>query len=241
MNYKDALQSLGLSRHEIDVYIALLELGPSSPTQIEKRADLHRPFVYKALASLQLKGLATITPRGARKIFIPESPDKLIKMFRIVEDNLFSNLEDLHKLYANPKHEKPTITYAAGESAVRNGMRDVVETLNKGDIYYRYSPGYELFDRKRFLPRKYEEMRDRKQLERYIIVNDDGKKHKQKLGKYTKAIPRSFDLFNDRIGLVIYADKVLIADYESQSAITIKHAKFAEFQKKIFKFLYSKI
>lgn len=241
MDYEQTLLALGLSKNEIAAYISLLELGPTSPTSIEKHARMHRPLVYKALASLQTKGLVTASPKGARRIYVPESPDKLSGIFRRMEDGLISSIEDLHKLYSGPKHAKPSIVYSTGDKAVRSGLRDVIETLRKGEVYYRYSPGYELFDRSRFLPKKYEAMRDKKQLERFIITNDDGKKHRTVLGRYTKAVPRSFDLFNDRIGLVVYGNKVLILDYESKSAITITHAKFAEFQKKIFKLLYSKL
>jgi hypothetical protein len=144
-------------------------------------------------------------------------------------------------MYENPHSPKPTLTYAEGDEAVRESLMDIIKTLDKGEVYYRYSPGYGKFDHTRFLPKKYKEMRDQKQLERFIIVNDDGKKHSTKLGKYVKSIPRSFDLFDDRIGLAIYKNKVLIVDYETQSVITIAHGKFAEFQKKLFKLLFSKL
>ncbi len=236
-----SLHSIGMNDHEATVYLALLDRGPSSPTQIEMYVRLHRPLVYKALASLLDQKLVRISPKGKRRLYVAESPDKLIELFKNIETNFLSNIEDLHIMYANPHSPKPTLTYAEGDEAVHESLMDVIKTLDKGDVYYRYSPGSEQFDRTRFLPKKYKEMRDQKQLERFVIVNDDGKKHSIKLGKYVKSVPRSFDLFNDRIGLAIYKNKVLIVDYETQSVITIAHGKFAEFQKKLFKLLFSKL
>ncbi|NDE68294.1 hypothetical protein EB052_01670 [bacterium] len=242
MDYIKELTSLGLTYNEARVYTCLLEIGPSSPTKIERETHIHRPLVYKALTSLQQRRLVSINPRGKRKNYAPASPDKLIEIFRKIEDGFLSKIEDLHNLYEKPQSPRPIVTYAEGEQAIRDGYMDVIKTLNKGDIYYRYSPGYDLFDRKRFLPKAYKEMRDQKQLERFIIVNDRGdKKHNLPLGKQVKAVPKSFDLFNDRIGFAIYKDKIMIADYESKSAITIKHQKLADFQKKLFKLLYSKL
>src|ERR1035437_2753724 len=238
--YRKSLAALGLSEHETAIYIGLVRLGPSSPSRLEIETNTHRPLVYKALASLIEQRLVRMSPKGKRKLYVAESADKLIELFKNIETDFLSKIEDLHTLYANPHSPKPALTYAEGDEAVRDSTMDVIKNLGKGEIYYRYSPGSEKFDRSRFLAKKYKEMRDQKQLERFVIVNDDGKKHSIKLGKYVKSIPRSFDLFNDRIGLVIYKDKVLIIDYENPSVITISHAKFAQFQKKLFRLLFSK-
>ncbi len=241
MTLKDTLLSIGLTDHECDIYMALLTLGPSSPTQLEKQAGMLRPTVYKTLSSLLAKRLVTISPKGKRKLYIAESPDKLTELFQTIESRFFSHIEDLHTLYKTPRHEKPFVTFSQGDQAIRDGYIDVVSSLSKNDTYYRYSPGYELFDKSRFLPKKYKEIRDRKMLERFVITNEDGKTYKKLLGRGTKSVPRSFDMFQDRVGMTIYKDKVLIVDYETQSAITITHQKFADFQKKIFRLLYGKL
>lgn len=237
----NSLQSLGLSKHEIAVYMSLINLGPSSPSAIEKDSGLHRPLVYKALNLLINKGVVTISPKGKRKTYVAESPDNLIAIFNKIENKFLSDIEELNILYSSPKHTKPLLTYGIGAKAIRAGIRDIVESQNKGDQYYRYAPGYSLFNKKKYLPNSYANMRDKKQLERFVIANDDGKIHSKKLTKHVKVIPKSFDSFNDRVGVAIYGNKVLIVDYESESAVTINHAKFAEFQKKIFKLLYSKL
>lgn len=246
-NYKSVLQSLGLGRYEAQVYITLLENGPLSPSNIEKAGRLLRPVVYKSLANLISRGLVSARPKGKRKLYIAESPDKLTEIFTDIENNFLSTIENLHKIHAEQeaaragKSERPVITYSEGDKAVRNAYMDIIDSLGKGDTYYRYSPSYESFDRKRFLPKKYRDARDKKQLERYVIVNEFGTGPNPALGRDVKMVPKAFDIFNHKIGFIMYANKVAIIDYESGGVITIAHKKFVEFQKNIFRLLYSKL
>lgn len=244
-SYKAVLQSLGLSKYESKVYMTLLECGPCSPSDIEKTSNLLRPVVYKALSNLISKNLVAAQPKGKRKLYTAQSPDRLVEIFRGIEDGFLSTIEDLHTIHRNPQSRpgssRPEINYSEGDKAVRAAYMDIIDSLDKGGTYYRYSPGHELFDRKRFLPKAYRQVRDQKQLERYIIIDETKAKPNNNLGRAFKTIPKSFDLFKYRIGLFIYKDKVTIIDYESGGVITITHSKFAEFQKSIFKLLYSKL
>lgn len=245
----ETLTSLGLTQYEAQVYECLISEGELSPINIEKHTGLHRPFVYKAILGLIQKNLITSTPNGKRKNYIALSPDKLNGLFRSIESSYFSNIEDLHAKFNESRQngidkknkEKPLLTFSTGEKAIRDGYRSVANDLNRGDTYYRYNPGYNLFDKDRYLPKSYQKTRDSKNLERFVITNQDHGIEKLKLGKDIKVVPKSFDMFNDRVALSIFKDKVMIIDYDSESVITIKHAKFAEFQKKIFKLLYSKL
>lgn len=245
----ETLMSLGLTHYEAIVYDCLISEGELSPINIEKHTGLHRPFVYKAILGLIQKNLITTTPNGKRKNYVALSPDKLNVLFRDIESSYFSNIEELHARFNESKlsgagkknKEKPVLTFSTGEKAIRDGYRSVANDLNKGDTYYRYNPGYNLFNKNKYLPKSYQERRDAKGLERFVITNQDHGIKKLKLGKDIRVVPKSFDLFNDRISLLIFKDKVMIIDYDSESVITIKHAKFAEFQKKIFKLLYSKL
>lgn len=241
MKSTSILSSLGLSSYEASLYHTLLDIGAASPTTLQKTTKLHRPFVYKALESLLEKRLVTISIKGKRKMYSAESPDRLTSLFKRMEENLLSEIEELHTLHQQNKETKPVITFSEGNSAIRKTFMDVVTTLNKNETYYRYSPGYDLFDKENLLPRKYQAVRDSKQLERYVIANEAVKNYKFGMNKQIKTIPSSFDLFNDRIGQIIYRDKVCIVDYDTKTAITIQHKKFAEFQKKLFRLLFSKL
>ena len=75
-----------------------------------------------------------------------------------------------------------------------------------------------------------------------IITSDELKKMKEesekKLGREIVAIPKNYDLFDDNIGKIIYANKVAILDYNTNTSFIIENKKFADFEKKIFKLLF---
>lgn len=54
-----------------------------------------------------------------------------------------------------------------------------------------------------------------------------------------RSIPMNYDLFDDNIGKIIYGNKVAIIDYSTSMSFIIENKKFAEFEKKIFKLLFS--
>ena len=58
---KMTLQSFGLGEKETTVYIALLEIGKGTVSQISRKAGINRTTGYDILSSLANKGLVTIS------------------------------------------------------------------------------------------------------------------------------------------------------------------------------------
>ena len=52
----EALLTLGLTRHEADIYLALLDTGQTTAGKLAEILSLHRRSVYDALESLQQRG-----------------------------------------------------------------------------------------------------------------------------------------------------------------------------------------
>jgi sugar-specific transcriptional regulator TrmB len=241
MKQKTLLEKIGFTEKESQVYLSLVKLGPSSATDIVKKAKLHRPEVYKALPVLIEKQLVSIVPKGKSKLYVAASPDKLEKVFKDIQDAFFSEIEDLHREY-DEQGKRPVVTFSEGKEAITNVYSDMVHGLKKGETYFRYSSNSNLTNSKSLVPKEYRKVRDAKQLERLVITNEPTKKgHSLSLGRSIKSIPQTYDLFEYGISLLIYHNKVVIIDYNSKSTITIENEKFAEFQKKIFKLLFSKL
>ena len=70
-------EQLGLSPYESRTYVSILTLGPMSPSEIAKRADIPRPRVYDVLQSLVQKGLL-IEQSGKPAIYAPIEPSEAI-------------------------------------------------------------------------------------------------------------------------------------------------------------------
>jgi hypothetical protein len=185
------------------------------------------------LPELERLELVSVMPRGKFKAYVAESPNRLEKMFENIEDEFNSEIFRMHESY-DSKGKKPVITYTEGDGAIKALFSDVVEELNPGDTYYRYSTGLTAA-RMNLVPRDYRSKRDRKQLERLVIT--DAKSlvgARKRLGKSVRSVPDDFRLFDDNVTQLIFGNKVAIIDYNSKTVMVIENEMVAAFQKKLF-------
>ncbi len=235
------LEKLGFTTEESSIYLSLLETGPASISDIVRKVGLHRPTVYKMLPALIDRGLVSVMPKGKYKVYVAESPEKVERLFTELEDDFNSEIHAMHESYST-RGKKPLVTFSEGDKAIRETFSDVVHSLKKDDVYYRYSSALSLA-RKKFLPKDYRYQRDFKGLERYVITDEASRRNTtiKKLGKKIKFIPNDQDLFGLNVSQIIYGNKVAIIDYNSKTVVTIDNPMIAEFQKRVFKLLYAKL
>ncbi|MEO7715695.1 MAG: helix-turn-helix domain-containing protein [Capsulimonas sp.] len=74
LDFKDQLLSLGLTRYEALVYLALLERQDTTPPQIAVRAAVPRQRIYDILASLIARGMCAEGHSGQRSVFRAVAP-----------------------------------------------------------------------------------------------------------------------------------------------------------------------
>ncbi|MBU2566086.1 helix-turn-helix domain-containing protein [Patescibacteria group bacterium] len=227
------LQELGLSHVEAAVYVALLELGPSSVLQIAKRSKLNRSTVYNCIQSLLQKKLVSQTFQGKKVLFIAGQGEELKKMLtdklKIV-DNLLPELDALAKSSSG----KPIVHYYEGFEGIQriheicarsegkvmraiSGL-DVLNTQSKTMLNFWLGP--------------YTKMRKKFGTFLKLIVPDTelGKMYKQTdKDKYreTRFVPASnykfessFFTFDDHTVLYNYAEKEQFAIDIQSKAIT---------------------
>jgi hypothetical protein len=116
----------------------------------------------------------------------------------------------------------------------------MVVSSPKGSTIYRYSARKNTG--KRYKNTSYHKLRDSKKIERKVITSEEKSKiKKSKLERFLRVIPKEFDLFNDDVSQFIYENKIAFIDYENKISFIIESEKIANFQKKIFKILYSKL
>jgi predicted DNA-binding transcriptional regulator len=237
--YTNILTAIGLTKDAISVYLFLLRNPNMLPAHIARETKLYRVQVYKAIAELEEKKLILMSSQGKRVTYSAESPTRLEQIFHEIEESFLDTVEDMHKEY-NAGGTKPVVSIHGGEQAIRDAYSDMVHTLGKNESYYRYS-SVAHFKKSTHVPRGYEVTRDRKGLERFVITGAKNNPHTKRLGRSVKIVPPEYDLFQDGINVLIYKDRVVVIDYVSDTTITIKHKVYAEFQRKLFKLLYSKL
>lgn len=94
----DFLGKLGISDTESQLYVDLLELGPSSIAELTRKSTIPRTTVRENVERLIQKGLVSQTFKGARKKLVAEEPNKakLLLMDRRLDlENQQRNLDDL--------------------------------------------------------------------------------------------------------------------------------------------------
>ncbi|EKE27544.1 MAG: Transcriptional regulator, TrmB [uncultured bacterium (gcode 4)] len=236
MRYKKILSKLGLSEWESSVYLDLLEHGTSSIVDISNRTGIHRPMLYKILPLLVETWLISSVIRWKRKYFKSESPEHLKNLFEKLSTSFNSIIPDLEDMYAS-NDARPNIQVLEWKKWIRQIFEDVVVTLKKNDVYYRYSSRVNFWGK--FLPTNYYEQRDKKNIERYVITSESRAKSKQsKPNREVVYIPSWFDLFDENVGKLIYWNKIAIIDYNTLTSFIIENRLLAKFEEKIFKSLF---
>jgi len=127
MHPRTLIEQLGYSPHEATVYLASLELGGSTETEIAEKAKLPRTTVASVIKSLHKKGLLNTYLKGRRKIWSAENPEKLMIALREHEAALDILLPELHSL----RHEtgvEPTTRAYSGVEEIKQIMTDMIET-----------------------------------------------------------------------------------------------------------------
>ena len=129
-----------------------------------------------------------------------------------------------------------------GPEGIKKVLGDVVQTLKRGEVYYRITSAKSFESLRKYRPKNYSELRDQKQLQRFVIASKYIKaQEKDKLNRAVKVVPEGSALFNHDINQIIYGDKVSFIDYKSLTAVIIENKGIADSQREIFKLLYQRL
>ena len=79
MEIQVILKNFGLSEKEIAVYLALIELGPSSVRDLAAKSKVNRGTTYDILKSLINLGIVSYYNKESKQYFISEPPEKLLE------------------------------------------------------------------------------------------------------------------------------------------------------------------
>ena len=91
MEEERLLEGLGLTKGEIKVYFALLEIGSSTTGEVIKKAKVSRSKVYEMLDRLIDRGLVSFVIRENTKYFEAADPDHILHYVRRERSLWFSS------------------------------------------------------------------------------------------------------------------------------------------------------
>lgn len=130
MNILNTLKDFGMHEHKARVYLACLELGTGTATEIATKAQVHRTTVYEILNDLLADGLISTTPKDATARFTAEQPEQLKRILKEKERRVSDILPELRSRF-NLKQSKPKVKFYEGVDGVRAMFMDTLTTTTK--------------------------------------------------------------------------------------------------------------
>lgn len=146
-DFETLLTSVGLLPSEARVYLAALELGPSTVQHIATKAKISRTAAYEAIELLEGRGLVTSVLRGKKRLYAAEDPERLPSYLKEEQQRLGSKIDEMirhveaMKLLAGGI--RPTVRMYEGEEALHAFFNhietvkpeDFAEISNVDDVY----------------------------------------------------------------------------------------------------------
>ena len=130
MDLTQTLQHIGLDRKQTKCYLALLELGSCSMTELANKAKLKRPTAYLAIEELQMMGLVSITTHTKKKTYSATHPQRIADLVNSRAKQIEDKLPELTAIYNTPT-QKPKIQVFEGQEGVALVYRDIYKTLSE--------------------------------------------------------------------------------------------------------------
>ncbi len=122
----EQLKNLGLEESEIKVYLALLELGPATVSEITKKAQITRTLGYHVLQKLGWQGLVDqASGKGKKIIYSAEHPQRLLQFVKNKKNQWDNKIKDIEEYLPNlislyKIADKPVIRYQKGDEGLKN-------------------------------------------------------------------------------------------------------------------------
>jgi sugar-specific transcriptional regulator TrmB len=234
-----ALLSLNFTEKEANVYLALLELGQGSVSQIARKANINRTHGYNILDMLISKGLVSISGKEPKQEYIAETPDKIKNLlqaeikknqeFLKQADEIIPQLKSIHNVQGRPQ-----VRFYEG----KEGLKQIYEdTLTSHETILAYASVEDtqstLPD---FFPNYYFRRADKNIHIRAIFPETKDARELVKSDKLQKRetalVPANKYSFSPEIN--IYDNKVMIASWREQLGIIIESDEIADAMKKVF-------
>src|SRR3989344_9332163 len=128
----EVLENLGLSKNEAKIYETLLHEGESPVGHLAIKSGVHRRNVYDTLNRLTEKGLAFEILENPENKYKAVDPNKFSEMLEEKQQQLFSVMPDMEKLYGSLPHQEGVFIYR-GIEGWKNYMRDILRVGE--DVY----------------------------------------------------------------------------------------------------------
>ena len=237
----EILEQIGLSKNEIKIYFALLELEQSSATPIVKKSGVPNSKVYPTLDKLIKRGLVSYVIKNNVKYFQASDPKNIIDFLNDKENLISQQKKEIEKLIPQIEHkrklakDKQEATIYEGFDGIKVAFNNVLSKVPQNTEYYVFTLGDELekSELKHFF-RDYHKKRIQKKIKVKLIANEKIRKTFLKHHLY-KNMKVKFTKLKLPTGIFIYENYVMTVTWIGEpTAFVIKSKNNAERYKEFF-------
>ena len=202
---KEIFKQLGFLEAEVDVYTALLKLGPSLVSKIHKETGLHRTHIYDLLEKLREKGLVSTFFSAGKKHFQAASPNNLLEYVEEKKSLIKELIPDLEGLSNLPK-EETSVELFKGTEGVKSVYNDIIQT-NK--TFYCIARANKKRNERLYMNMvQFLKNVEKNKLTEYVVFDQPGYVVKTNQGKYKcldskKPIPTTIYIYGNKVALFI--------------------------------------
>ncbi len=244
-----SLKGLGLSDKEALIYLALLQLGPSTPYRMAKRAKIKRPTAYVIAEELLEKGFIVQSP-AKKYTYIARAPEIL---FDECEKRLQESQKHLSELKSlgGGVAEKPSVLYFDGSEGVRQALFHRVKELHGSEVFGFYANAEYMDPTLIGVTKEFNEYCNTHDIRVRGIVTDSNEIKKMGFEKYFKLHDQTFghltakivpkDMYSSNASFEFYPDFIKIIFYDTAIALIIESPTVAKAMRQIFQMLWLRI
>lgn len=230
------LRSIGLSFKEAEIYLAALELGPSSILAISKHTLIHRTLIYQAIESLVDRGLIVKAPKKKLVLYAAIDPHDLVNYVQNKEREVQQALPDfLSMMQSGTAH--PQVSFYKGRAQLRQLYHTTLDCKSK--VIWAYFPSLSM---QQIIGKEEMDSLIRERIRRKIDLRViRAKQWEVPFETYQETDTALRDVrflppeFSPRMGLYIFDDTVcFFSPVEENYGVMVKSASFADLNRTLF-------
>ncbi|MBT3304678.1 hypothetical protein HN592_02005 [Candidatus Woesearchaeota archaeon] len=227
------LEDIGLTKGEIKVYLALLELGSVSAGRVLEKTSVQNSVFHFCVNRLIEKGLVSYVKKGTGKIYSAADPDNFLIYVKDKEKQIEQLLPELKAKQVVA--DKEEVEMYQGIKGVINLLNEQISITKKGDEFLFFS--VDLKNDEEIM--KFYERYQAKRRDKGLIVKGIAPKRLENVFskwegiemKYTDLpLPANQGVCNDKLAIITWGDK--------PSGVLIKSKEIAKKQKEFFKAMW---
>lgn len=241
--WKKLLKTLGFTESEALIYLSSIELGPAPVQDLAKKANVSRVTTYAVIESLSERGLMSSVEKGKKKLFVAESPERLVSFVQSRVQEMSATLKEvessMQELRLLQKGEKPVVKLFEGAEALQAIQNDLLltkptETLEFGnyDAIDKLHPS----EKRTHFFRELDKIKSQK---RSIYLTRNPRMEENPTAMHgLRILPESFgDFFGD---IYVYDNKIALSTLRGkQISVLIESADLADTFRAFFNYTWS--